>query len=736
MKHIKFLLLCSFLSTSSLFATGIKNRPLYKDPTQPVELRINDLLNRMTLQEKILQITQSSAGSNDVPQNRLAVAQKSNPQLGSFIYGNENAVLRNMIQKDAIEKTRLGIPVLFGCDIIHGYRTVYSIPLGIGCSWNTDLYRQACSIAARESRLSGVDWTFSPMIDVARDPRWGRIAEGYGEDPYTNARFAEAAVKGFQGDTLSAPYSIAACLKHYVAYGASEAGRDYVYAEVSDQTLWDTYLPPYEAGVKAGAASIMSSFNLISGVPGSANPYTLTEVLRNQWKWDGLVVADYAAIDQLINQHVAANRKEASKLALESGVNLDMCDNCYPENLETLVNEGKLDVSTIDNAVKNILRLKFRLGLFEKPYTKELPEKSRVMQQDGLNIVKNLAEETFVLLKNDKNLLPLQKDKKIALIGPLADEKGELLGCWSGHGHPEDVVSIFTGMKQEFGESNVVFAKGCEIDGNDSTHFGEALQAANAADVVVICLGEHSWWTGESASRSDITLPSLQLHLLKTIENTGKPVVLLLANGRPLALEDVAPHCKAILEIWQPGIQAGFAVAQTLSGTNNPSGRLDVTFPRSVGQIPIYYDRRNPARTGEMGHYQDISSDPMYEFGYGLSYTQFTPSDIKTSTVTIHEGQPLQVEINVTNNGQYDGKEVVQWFVSAKADKIARPIKELRFFDKQMIKKGETKTFKWDIDPLRDLGFVDNKGHHFLTAGDYTISALGKNIQITVTPKP
>ena len=479
MKHIKFLFFCLVLSGSSLSATEIKNRPIYKDPSQPVEVRINDLLSRMTLQEKILQITQSSTGSNDVPQNRLEVAKKSNPQLGSFIYGNENALLRNIIQKDAVENTRLGIPVLFGCDIIHGYRTIYSIPLGIGCSWNTDLYRQACSIAARESRQSGVDWTFSPMIDVARDPRWGRIAEGYGEDPYTNGRFAEAAVKGFQGDTLSAPYSIAACLKHYVAYGASEAGRDYVYAEVSDQTLWDTYLPPYEAGVKAGAASIMSSFNLISGVPGSGNPYTLTQVLRNQWKWDGLVVADYAAIDQLVNQHVAANRKDASKLALESGVNLDMCDNCYPENLETLVNEGQLNVSTIDNAVKNILRLKFRLGLFEKPYTKELPEKKRILQQESLDIVRNLAQESFVLLKNEEKLLPLDKNKKIALIGPLADEKEELLGCWSGHGHAEDVVSIFTGMKQEFGEQNIVFAKGCNIDGNDSTNFGEALQAAN-----------------------------------------------------------------------------------------------------------------------------------------------------------------------------------------------------------------------------------------------------------------
>jgi beta-glucosidase len=733
MKHTKLFLCCLFLSATNL-ATTAKNTPIYKDPSQQIELRINDLLARMTLQEKILQITQSSAGSNDVPQNRLEVAKKSNPQLGSFIYGNENAILRNMIQKDAVENTRLGIPVLFGCDIIHGYRAVYSIPLGIGCSWNTELYQQACRIAARESRLSGVDWTFSPMIDVARDPRWGRIAEGYGEDPYTNARFAEAAVRGFQGDTLSGPFNIAACLKHYVAYGASEAGRDYVYAEVSDQTLWDTYLPPYEAGVKAGAASIMSSFNLISGVPGSANPYTLTEVLRNQWKWDGLVVADYAAVDQLVNQHVAPNRKEASKLALESGVNLDMCDNCYPENLESLVKEGKLSVATIDNAVKNILRLKFRLGLFEKPYTKELPEKERVMKQDALDIVRNLAEETFVLLKNEQNILPLSKNKKIALIGPLADDKGNLLGCWSGHGHADDVVSILSGMKQEFGSQNVSYTKGCDLDGNDSTGFGAALQAVQEADIAVVCLGERSSWTGESASRSDIVLPALQINLLKAIQRTGKPVVLLLSNGRPLALTDIVPLCSAVLEIWQPGIQAGTAVARTLSGANNPSGKLDVTFPRCVGQIPIYYDRRNPARTGDMGLYQDISSDPMYEFGYGLSYSHFSIGDLKSSATTITANNSFVVEINVTNNGPFDGKEVAQWFVSAKADKIARPIRELKFFDKQMFKNGETKTFRWTVNPLRDLGYVDGKGHHFLSPGEYTISVLGKNIPITVLP--
>ena len=706
--------------------------PVYKNSSAPIESRINDLMSRMTLKEKVLQLAQYTISSRFVYHSEDEAMQHINPYAGSYVYNDIGASLRNKVQKLAIEQTRLGIPILFGTDVIHGFRSVFPIGLGCGCSWNTDLYQQACTIAAREARTSGHDWIFSPMVDVCREPRWGRIAEGYGEDPYTATRFAVAAIKGFQGNSLNAPNTVAACMKHYVGYGASEAGRDYVSSEISRQTLWETYLPPYEAGLKAGAASIMSAFNEIEGIPSSGNPYTLTEILRNKWHWNGLVVSDYSAVHQLVAQHVAANTADAAKIALESGVELDMCDTIYEKNLENLVKEKKMDIKVIDQALKHILRLKFRLGLFEKPYTPVVDPAELYMHPSDLETVRQLAEESFVLLQNNGNLLPLQKGQKIAMIGPLANDSTQMNGCWSDFGSSADAISIWRGMKQEFGEENLIYAKGCDYDGQDTTTYAQAVEAAQKADVVVLCLGEKNNWSGESASVAEIKMKDVQTGLLKAISRTGKPIVLLLSSGRPLILKDIVPLCQSVMEIWKPGIQAGPAVAHVLSGAVNPSGKLDVTFPLSVGQIPIYYNRRNPARLQDYGIYTDISTEPLYEFGFGLSYTTFKADEIQTSGKSFSQNKPFTVQIDVTNTGKRDGKEVVHWFVTAKADKIARPIKELRYFDKQMIPAGQTKTFKWTIDPLRDLGYVDSKGNHFFTPGEYTLSACEKSVKIMV----
>ena len=705
----------------------------YQDARRTIDERVEDLLSRMTLHEKVMQITQLRAGNNDQPQNQLEAMKGIDPLMGSFIYSNSDCKVRNQVQEAAL-KTRLGIPALFGYDVIHGFRNIYSVPLGVGCSWNTELYQKACAIAAKEARMSGVEWTFAPMIDVSRDPRWGRIMECYGEDTYANSRFCVAAVKGFQGDTISNPHNVAACLKHFIGYGASEAGRDYVYTEISDQTLWDTYIPPYEAGVKAGAKTVMSAFNCMSGIATSANPYTLKEILRNQWGFNGLVVSDWASVKQLVDQRVALDRKEASFLAITNGVDMNMGDNCFPENLEPLVQEGKLDTYTIDNAVRKVLKLKFELGLFENPMTKDIPESKRFKHKEDLELIRQLAEESFVLLKNENQLLPLQKGKKVAVVGPLADDQDDLLGQWKGHGLAEDVVSVFQGMKKEFGAEHLIHAKGCDIEKADTSGFAEAIEAVKKSDIAVVVLGENRKWAGESASRSDIQLPVVQVQLLKAVKRTGKPVVLILSNGRPLALTNVESQADAILEIWQPGIEGGNACAHVLSGAVCPSGKLDVTFPRSVGQVPIYYNRRWPARNGGgwNGRYQDIPSTPLYEFGYGLSYTQFAASDIKTSTTTVKRGQPFKVEISITNTGKCNGKETVHWYIAARSSHIARPMKELKFFEKKEIQKGETITYQWTVDPLRDLGFVDKVGHKFLHPGEYTISACGKSIQVNV----
>lgn len=729
-KKVLILGLCLLGVTHSLSSKDKKSIPLYKDAKAPIEKRIDDLISRMTLEEKILQLNQYTLGRNNNVNNVGEEVKKVPSEIGSLIYFDINPELRNSMQKKAMEESRLGIPIIFGYDAIHGFRTIYPISLGQACSWNPGLVEQACAVSAQEARMSGVDWTFSPMIDVARDPRWGRVAEGYGEDPYTNVVFAAASVRGYQGDDMSAENRMAACLKHYVGYGASEAGRDYVYTEISAQTLWDTYLLPYEMGVKAGAATLMSSFNDISGVPGSANPYIMTEILKKRWKHDGFIVSDWGAVEQLKNQGLAATKKDAARYAFNAGLEMDMMSHAYDRHLKELVEEGKVTMAQVDESVRRVLRVKFRLGLFERPYTPVTNEKDRFFRPQSMAVAAQLAAESMVLLKNDNQILPLTNKKKIAVVGPMAKNGWDLLGSWCGHGKDTDVEMLYDGLTAEFGgDAELRYAMGCKPQGNDRSGFAGALDVARWSDVVIVCLGEMLTWSGENASRSTIALPQIQEELVKELKEAGKPVILVLSNGRPLELNRMEPLCDAILEIWQPGINGARSMAGILSGRINPSGKLAMTFPYSTGQIPIYYNRRKSGR-GHQGFYKDITSDPLYPFGHGLSYTEFKYGTVTPSATKVKRGDKLSAEVTVTNTGSRDGAETVHWFISDPYCSITRPVKELKHFEKQLIKAGETKTFRFDIDLERDFGFVNEDGKRFLEAGEYHILVQGQTIKI------
>lgn len=735
MNKQKLLTLCAVATfCAPLLASGVisKDVPLYKQPSVSIDKRVEDLLSRMTLDEKVLQLSQYIVGLNTNENNTGEVITELPDGVGSYIYFSEDAGLRNKLQRKAVENTRLGIPILFGFDVIHGFRTIYPIPLAQGCAWNPELVKELSAIAARESRMSGTDWTFSPMIDVARDGRWGRVAEGYGEDPYTNAVMGVAAVEGYQGDTLSSTVNVAACLKHYVGYGRSEGGRDYTATDISRQSLWETYLPPYEAGIKAGAATVMSSFNDISGIPATANRYLLTEVLKKRWNHKGFVVSDWNAVQQLIQQGVAANRKEAAYKAFSAGLDMDMKDDCYREHLAALVAEGKIDEKNIDESVARILRLKFQLGLFEHPYTPAYEDSKRILCAEYREAAARMAQESMVLLKNDNSLLPLKKGMTMAVIGPMAKDKENLLGSWKAHGRVDDVESIYEGLKKEFGSNTrLLYAAGCDFDGDDTSLFAEATSVASQADIVILCLGEKSAWSGENASRSNIALPRIQEQLAAELYKAGTPVVILLSNGRPLELARLAQQCDAMLEIWQPGVAGGTPLAQILSGGVNPSGKLCITFPFDSGQIPIYYNERQSSRP-DQGQYQDIPTNPMYDFGYGLSYTTFSYGTMRASSGSIPKNGKLRVEVPVTNTGNMDGYETVHWFISDPYCSISRPIKELKHFEKRFLKKGETAIFSFEIDPQRDFSYIDESGNRFLEEGDYYVLLKDQKVKIEI----
>ena len=729
LKHLATATFCLMVA----FGCSSEKDPIYKDASADIEARVNDLVNRMTLEEKILQLNQYVLGINTVENNFGEVVKDIPVEIGSLIYFNDHAEVRNAMQKKAMEESRLGIPILFGHDVIHGYRTTYPIPLALACSWNPELVRQASEVAAQEAYACGVNWTFSPMVDVSRDPRWGRVMECFGEDPYANAVFCEAVVKGYQGDDLSEKNRIAACLKHYVGYGASEAGRDYVPTEISDQTLWDTYLPPFEAGVKAGAATLMSAFHTISGIPASANHYILTEVLKDKWQHDGFVVSDWGAVEQLRYQGMAEDEKEATMLAFNAGIEMDMADRMYQKYLKELLDEGKVDMKQVDESVRRILRVKFRLGLFETPYVKEKPESEIYLLPKSLEVAEQAAAESMVLLKNEGSVLPLENVGTIAVIGPVANDSTQHLGNWGARARAEDVVGIIQGMNEEYaGKSKILTAKGCDFEGDDKSGFAEAVRVAKASDVVVVCLGHKGSWSGENQSRSTIEIPQIQEELLAAIEATGKPIVVLVTTGRPVELPRIEKKADAILQTWHSGIRAGKAIAGLLSGRYNPSGKLAMTFPYSTGQIPIYYNRRHRARTGDQGLYKDITSEPMYPFAHGLSYSTFEYGKLIVSADQLKEGETIMAEVTVKNTSQRDGLETVHWFIKDPYSHITRPVKELKHFEKKLIKAGESTTFRFEIDPLRDLGFVNREGKRYLDKGEYRIMVGDQSVTIHV----
>lgn len=699
--------------------------PDYKNSKFPIEKRIDDLLKRMTQEEKIMQLNQYLFGKNDNLNNFEKEKNRIPPTIGSCIYSSKDSRLRNRLQRYAINESRLGIPILFGYDAIHGYHTIYPIPLAQGCTWNPNLIEEACKMTAREAYEGGVNWTFSPMIDIARDPRWGRVAESYGEDPYTNARFCEASVKGYQGKDMSQPHKIAACLKHFVGYGESTGGRDYTTSEISYQTLWDTYLQPYEAGIRAGAATVMSAFNDISGTPASAHHYLLTEVLKNKWGHRGFVVSDWEAVAQLIQQGVAENRKHAAQLALSAGVEMDMIDNCYGEFLPELIKEGKISMKQVDEAVRRVLRIKFEVGLFEHPYA---IEKTYSPTPNDLALAEQVALESIVLLKNNNGILPLKKGLQIAVVGPMAKNKTELLGSWKAHGTIARISSIYESLENELG-TKLPYAKGCDFEGNDHSHFQEALTIAKQSDAVVLCLGEKARWSGENASRSSIALPKIQEELAAALFATGKPVILVLSNGRPLELVRLEKQAAAIVEMWQPGVAGGKPLAKILSGAEVPSGKLCITFPLTTGQIPLYYNERQSSRP-MYGKYQDISSDPLYPFGYGLTYTTFSYGEPKTDSQKLTRGKTTRVDVEVTNTGNRCATETIHWYITDPVSTISRPVKELKFFEQKKIEPGKTVVFSFDIMPERDLSFVNATGESILEDGKYIIEVGGKKITL------
>lgn len=670
-----------------------------------IDQRIDDLLSRMTLDEKVGQLVQYSGFTED----RAAAIREG--RIGSLlnVVGAEHA---NRVQRIAVEESRLGIPLLFGLDVIHGYRTIFPIPLATASSWDPALVTSIEAIAAREARASGVHWTFAPMIDVARDPRWGRITEGAGEDPYLGAAMAAARVRGFQGDNVAAPDRILACLKHYVAYGAAVAGRDYNSVDLSERALREIYLPPYKAGVDAGAATLMSAFNLLNGVPATANTFTINRILRGEWGFDGFIVSDWNSIGELISHGYAADAREAARLAMEATIDMDMMGDVYAGQLADLVRANVVPEAAVDSSVRRVLRAKFSLGLFDNPYADPSTETAVILRDDHVAAARDAARKSMVLLKNEGGLLPLSRAvRSIALIGPLANDRDDLLGSWHAMGRAEDVVTVLAGVRgRAGGTTTVTHAPGATVTGMEREGFAQAVAIARNADVAIVVVGEREFETGEAASRASLDLPGVQQQLIEAVHATGTPVVAVLMSGRPFAIPWLAEHVPAILQAWHPGSQGGNAVADVLWGDFNPSGKLAVSFPRSVGQVPIYYNRdvtgRPPTAEKFTSKYLDLPNTPLFPFGHGLSYTTFEYGDLVLSGDTIAADGTISVSATVTNTGDVAGAEVVQLYIRDLVASVVRPVKELKGFTRVSLEPGERQTVQFTLGP-RELGLYN-----------------------------
>jgi len=722
--HIKSKLLLALLPL--FFVLSLLATPATHSKQAPnVEARVNALLARMTLEEKLGQLQQlDGEGSGDFRPEHLELIRKG--LLGSTL-NVRGAKRTNQLQHVAVEESRLKIPNLFGYDVIHGYRTIFPIPLAEAASWDPTLAERSASIAASETYAAGVRWTFAPMVDIARDPRWGRITEGAGEDPFLGAAFARARVLGFQGRDYSERNKVLACAKHFVGYGAAEGGRDYNTTDMSEQTLREIYLPPFHAAVDAGVGTLMSAFNDLNGVPTSANPFTLTKVLRGEWKFDGFVVSDYTSVNELKNHGLAANDKDAAEAALNAGVDMEMVSRLFNQNVPALLKEGKVSQATIDEAVKRILRIKFRLGLFEHPYADEAAEKGAILTAANRTAAREAAERSMVLLKNDRETLPLNKNVgSLAVIGPLADDRRAPLGWWSGDGQETDTVTALAGIKAKVSpQTKVTYAKGCDVLGDSDAGFAEAVASARQADVALVFVGEAKEMVGEAASRSMLDLPGRQMDLVKAIQATGKPTIVVLINGRPPTIGWIVDNVPAVLEAWMAGTEGGNAIADVLFGDVNPGGKLPVTFPRTVGQVPIYYNHMNTGRPPEPStrynsKYLDLPWTPQFPFGFGLSYTQFKITNLQLSDASIARNGQLKVSVEVQNVGKRAGDQVVQLYIRDIAASMTRPVKELKGFKRISLKPGETQRIEFTLGP-EHLGFYNREMKYVVEAGEFKV---------------
>ncbi|MGS2740593.1 beta-glucosidase BglX [Sinomicrobium sp. M5D2P17] len=715
-----------------------------KKTENPYAAEVDSVLGLMTLEEKIGQTVLFTSGW-DVTGPSMDDNYKEYLENGSVgaVFNAFTTKYNRELQKIAVEHTRLGIPLLFGYDVIHGHRTIFPIPLGESASWDLELMEKTARIAAVEASAEGINWTFAPMVDVARDARWGRIAEGAGEDTYLGSLIARARVKGFQGNDLSASNTILACAKHYAAYGAALSGRDYNTVDMSENELRTTYLPPFEAALDAGVATFMNSFNDLNGVPATGNNFLLRDILKGDWEFDGFVVTDYTSMNEMVAHGYARDDKHAGEIAMSAGVDMDMQGGIYMKYLKESIGEGKVSETDLDDAVRRILEMKFRLGLFEDPYRymDETREKEDVLNKEHLEVARDAARKSMVLLKNSNDALPLRKDSKVALIGPLVKDEKNIIGNWAAAGDREGTaVSVFEAFEERLGADNFLYAEGCKVLGEDVSGFDEAVSVARKADIVVMVVGELEGMTGEAASRTDINIPGRQKQLIEAVKETGKPVVLVLMNGRPLTLEWENETVDAILEAWWPGTMGGHAVADVLYGDYNPSGKLTVSFPRTVGQLPLFYNHKNTGRPIKqedpdqkyVSRYLYTPNTPLYPFGYGLSYTSFT-HEITTDKSRITPGDTLIITAKVTNTGERDGEEIVQLYVHDKVASITPPVKQLKRFEKIFLKRGESKNVVFSLS-AEDLKFYDQNLEWVYEPGEFEFFVGGSsNMQFTHT---
>lgn len=734
----------------------------------PKEIFVSELISKMTLEEKIGQLNLPTSGDINTSQaNSSNVAKNIEQGKVGGLFNIKSVQKIKEVQKIAVDKSRLKIPLLFGMDVIHGYETTFPIPLALSCTWDMNLIKRSAQIAAQEASADGINWTFSPMVDISRDPRWGRVSEGSGEDPFLGSQIAKAMVTGYQGDDLMKSNTILSCVKHFALYGAPEGGREYNTVDMSRIRMYNDYFPPYKAAVDAGVGTVMASFNEVDGIPATCNKWLMTDVLKNQWGFKGFVVTDYTAIKEL-NEHGMGDLQTGSALALNAGISMDMVSEGFLNTLKKSLGEGKVTIGQIDNAVRLILNAKYDLGLFHDPYKycDEKRAKTEIFTNSNRSEARKMAAQSLVLLKNDKQLLPLKKSGTIAVIGPLADAKENMAGTWSVAAIQENSISLIAGIKNEVGTAaKVLYAKGSNLDYDalleekatkyDATLGGietmysktlnrdnrtkevilaEALNVANQSDIIIAALGESAEFNGECSSRTNLEIPKAQKDLLNELLKTGKPIVLVLFNGRPLVLTNESKTVPAILDVWFAGSEAGNAIADVLFGDENPSGKLTTTFPRSVGQVPIYYATKNTGRPlgnkdGKFekfkSNYIDERNEPLFPFGYGLSYTTFEYTNFKVSASKINFDQTVKVSIDVANTGDYDGKEVVQLYTRDIVGSVTRPIKELKGFQKIALKKGEKQTVTFDIS-AEDLKFYNSDLQFVAEPGEFEIF-IGKD---------